>query len=46
MGGGICRGKLPKKVRGAWTIIRFKGGLGKKEGVCVFEGEYPNAHYV
>ena len=44
--GGICRGKLPKKVRGAWTIIRFKGGLGKKEGVCVFEGEYPNANYV
>ena len=32
----IYRG-LPKKW-GAWTVGRFKGGLGKKEGSCVFEG--------
>ena len=39
------RGDLPKKG-GAWTVHRFKGGLGKKEGGGVFEGGwYPNAHY-
>ena len=26
--------------RGAWTVCRFNGGLGKKEG-----GWYPIAHY-
>ena len=32
--------------RGAWTVCRFKGGLGKKEGVGVFEGGwYPNVCY-
>ena len=32
--------------REAWTVCRFKGGLGKKEGGGVFEGVwYPNAHY-
>ena len=25
--------------RGAWTVCRFKGGFGKKEGGGVFEGE-------
>ena len=25
--------------RGAWTVCRFKGGLGKKEAGGVFEGE-------
>ena len=24
---------------GAWTVCRFKGTLGEKEGVCIFEGE-------
>ena len=24
--------------RGAWAVFRFKGGLGKKEKVVVFEG--------
>ena len=24
--------------RGAWTVCKFKGGLGKKEGGGVFEG--------
>ena len=24
--------------RGAWTVCRFKGGLGKKDGGSVFEG--------
>ena len=38
------------KTGGAWTVCRFKGGLGKKEGGDVFEGgegggSYPNAHY-
>ena len=27
---------MPKK--GAWTVCRFKGGLGKKEGDGIFEG--------
>ena len=32
--------------RGAWTVYRFKEGLGKKEGESVFEGGwYPDAHY-
>ena len=39
--GGICRGKLPKKVRGAWAVIRFKGGLGKKRGGVCFWGGIP-----
>ena len=35
---------------GAWTVCRFKKGLGKKEGGGVFEGGggeggYPIAHY-
>ena len=34
-------------MEGAWTVCRFKGGIGKKEGGGVFEGGdwYPNAHY-
>ena len=33
--------------RGALTVCRFKGGLGKKDGEGVFEGSwYPNTHYV
>ena len=24
---------------GAWTVCRFKGGLAKKRGVGIFEGE-------
>ena len=31
MGGLLLKGR-------AWTASRFKGGLGKKEGVGVFEG--------
>ena len=34
--------------RGAWSVCRFKKGLGKKRGDGVFEGGgdwYPNAHY-
>ena len=27
----ICGGELPKKGGGAWTVGRFKEGLGKKE---------------
>ena len=27
-----------KNIRVAWTVFRFKGGLGKKEGGGVFEG--------
>ena len=35
-----------KNIRVAWTVFRFKGGLGKKEGGGVFEGGwFPNAHY-
>ena len=30
-------GGLPKKG-GAWTVCRFKGGIGKKEGNGAFEG--------
>ena len=30
------RGGIAQK--GAWTVCRFKGGLGKKEGGGVFEG--------
>ena len=38
-------GGLPKKV-GAWTVCRFKGGLGKKEGMVFLRGGwYPDAHY-
>ena len=40
-------GKIPKKG-GAWTVCKFKGGLGKKERGGVFEegrGWYPNTHY-
>ena len=39
-------GGLPEKG-GAWTVCKFKGGLGKKEGDGVFEGGgwYPDAHY-
>ena len=42
----IYRRGLLKK--GAWSVCRFKEGLGKKEGDGVFErggGWYPNAHY-
>ena len=42
----IYRRGLPKK--GAWSVCRFKEGLGKKEGDGIFEGGrgwYPNAHY-
>ena len=36
-----------KKGGGAWTVFRFKGGLGKKEGVVLLSGGwYPNAHNV
>ena len=32
---------------GAWIVCQFKGGLGKKEGGCVFEGGwYPDAQYI
>ena len=35
--------------RGAWTVWRFKGGIGKKEGDVVFKGGEggwdPNVHY-
>ena len=32
--------------RRAWTVSRFKRGLGKKEEVVFFDGDcYPNAHY-
>ena len=34
MGGG----ELPKKGGGAWTISRFRGGLGKKDGVVFLRG--------
>ena len=32
---------------GAWTVCRFKGGAGKKEGGGAIEGRdwYPNAYY-
>ena len=30
-------GGLPEKV-GAWTVCRFKGGLGKKEGMVFLRG--------
>ena len=33
---------------GAWTVCRFKGWIGRKEGVVFLGGEggrYPNAHY-
>ena len=31
---------------GAWTVCRFKKGLGKKRGGYVFKGGWhPNAHY-
>ena len=34
--------------RGAWTVWRFKGGIGKKEGDVVFKGGEgggdPNVH--
>ena len=30
----------------AWTVCKFKGGLGKKEGVVFEGGWYPNADYV
>ena len=36
----IYRGELPKK--GAWTVCRFKGRLGTKEGEGCW---YLNAHY-
>ena len=41
LGGGLTKNQyrgdeLPKK--GAWTVCRFKGGLGKKDGGGVFEG--------
>ena len=40
----MYRGGLPEKRR-AWTVCRFKRGLGKKEE-GVFEGGWcPNAHY-
>ena len=32
----IYRGKLPEK--GAWTVCRFKRGLGKKEAVIFLSG--------
>ena len=36
-------GGLPEK--GAWTVCRFKRGLGKKDGGGVFHGGWhPNAH--
>ena len=36
-------GELPKK--GAWTVCRFKRGLGKKRGVMFLKrGWYPNEH--
>ena len=38
---------MPKK-KGAWTVCQFDGGLCKKEGGGVFEGEggwYHNTHY-
>ena len=42
---------LPKKG-GAWTVWKFKGGFGKKEGGwggggggVFWGGWYPNAHY-
>ena len=31
-------GELPKKGGGAWTISRFRGGLGKKDGVVFLRG--------
>ena len=35
---------MPEK--GAWTVCRFKGGLGKKQGGGVFEeGLIPYVHY-
>ena len=30
----------------AWTVCKFKGGLGKKEGLVFEGGWYPNADYV
>ena len=42
----IYRGDCLKRGGGVWTVCRFKGGLGKKEGGGVFKGGwYPNAHY-
>ena len=39
-GGGAEKG-------GAWTVCKFKGGIGKKEEGDIFEGQgwYHNAHY-
>ena len=35
------------KKEGAWTVWRFKKGLGKKDGGGGFDGGwYPDAHYV
>ena len=37
-------GGLPKNG-GTWTVCRFNGGLGKKEGITFLRGDwYPNAH--
>ena len=36
LGGGEFRGRIVKKG-GAWTVCRFKGELGKKEGVVFWE---------
>ena len=32
-----CRAEITHKG-GTWTVRKFKGGLGKKEGSGVFEG--------
>ena len=40
------RGDCLKREGGAWTVCRFKKGLGKKEGsVFLRVSRYSNAHY-
>ena len=36
----IGRGIAWKKGGGTWTVCRFKGGIAKKEGGGVFEGDW------